>query len=82
MGEQDHKVAIITGGSQASAPGLVAAYRRRDWTVVATSRAIKSTGTRPCSPSTGTCPVQAGHHLGGVSLDTLLEGWRPAPASD
>jgi NAD(P)-dependent dehydrogenase (short-subunit alcohol dehydrogenase family) len=39
--EQDHKVAIITGGSQGIGAGLVAEYRRRGWAVVATSRTIK-----------------------------------------
>src|SRR6266516_6003941 len=41
MSEQGHKVAIITGGSQGIGAGLVAAYRRRDWAVVANSRTIK-----------------------------------------
>jgi NAD(P)-dependent dehydrogenase (short-subunit alcohol dehydrogenase family) len=41
MGEQDRKVAIITGGSQGIGAGLVAGYRRRGWAVVATSRTIK-----------------------------------------
>ena len=44
MSEQDHQVAIITGGSQGIGAGLVAAYRRRGWAVVATSRTIKPTG--------------------------------------
>jgi NAD(P)-dependent dehydrogenase (short-subunit alcohol dehydrogenase family) len=44
MGEQDHKVAIITGGSQGIGASLVAEYRRRGWAVVATSRTIKPGG--------------------------------------
>ena len=44
MSEQDQKVAIITGGSQGIGAGLVAAYRRRGWAVVATSRTIKPAG--------------------------------------
>jgi NAD(P)-dependent dehydrogenase (short-subunit alcohol dehydrogenase family) len=36
------KVAIITGASQGIGAGLVAGYRRRDWAVVASGRAIKS----------------------------------------
>ena len=35
------RVAIITGGSHGIGAGLVAAYRRRDWAVVANSRTIK-----------------------------------------
>jgi hypothetical protein len=65
MGEQDHKVAIITGGSQGLGAGLVAASQRRDWTVVATSRTIKPTWVPAVLAADGTCPVQAGHHLGG-----------------
>jgi NAD(P)-dependent dehydrogenase (short-subunit alcohol dehydrogenase family) len=41
VSEQDHEVAIITGGSQGIGAGLVAAYRRRGWAVVANARAIK-----------------------------------------
>jgi NAD(P)-dependent dehydrogenase (short-subunit alcohol dehydrogenase family) len=41
MSEQDHQVAIITGGSQGIGAGLVTAYRRRGWAVVAVSRTIK-----------------------------------------
>ncbi len=41
MSEQNHKVAIITGGSQGIGAGLVAEYRRRGWAIVATSRTIK-----------------------------------------
>ncbi len=44
MSEQDRRVAIITGGSQGIGAGLVAAYRRHGWAVVATSRAIKPAG--------------------------------------
>ncbi len=44
MSEQDHKVAIITGGSQGIGAGLVSEYRRRGWSVVATSRTIKPDG--------------------------------------
>lgn len=41
MSEQGQKVAIITGGSQGIGAGLVAAYRRRAWAVVAASRTIR-----------------------------------------
>jgi len=44
MGEQDRKVAIITGGSHGIGAGLVAAYRGRGWAVVANSRAIRPSG--------------------------------------
>jgi NAD(P)-dependent dehydrogenase (short-subunit alcohol dehydrogenase family) len=44
VSEQDHKVAIITGGSQGIGAGLVTAYRRQGWAVVATSRTIKPAG--------------------------------------
>jgi len=44
MSEKDQRVAIITGGSQGIGAGLVAAYRRRGWAVVATSRTIKPAG--------------------------------------
>jgi NAD(P)-dependent dehydrogenase (short-subunit alcohol dehydrogenase family) len=46
MGEQDHKVAIITGGSHGIGAGLVAAYRGQGWAVVASSRTIKPSGDR------------------------------------
>ena len=36
----DQRVAIITGGSQGIGAGLVAAYRQRDWAVVACARTI------------------------------------------
>jgi NAD(P)-dependent dehydrogenase (short-subunit alcohol dehydrogenase family) len=38
--EDPDKVAIITGGSQGIGAGLVAAYRARDWAVVANARTI------------------------------------------
>jgi NAD(P)-dependent dehydrogenase (short-subunit alcohol dehydrogenase family) len=41
MSEKEHRVAIITGGSQGIGAGLVAAYRRQGWAVVANSRTIK-----------------------------------------
>ena len=44
MSEQDHRVAVITGGSQGIGAGLVAGYRGRGWAVVAVSRTIKPTG--------------------------------------
>ncbi len=44
MTEPEQKVVIITGGSQGIGAGLVAAYRRQGWAVVATSRTIKPAG--------------------------------------
>jgi NAD(P)-dependent dehydrogenase (short-subunit alcohol dehydrogenase family) len=41
MSAPDRRVAIITGGSQGIGAGLVAAYRRQGWAVVANSRTIK-----------------------------------------
>jgi NAD(P)-dependent dehydrogenase (short-subunit alcohol dehydrogenase family) len=37
-----HKVAIITGASRGIGAGLVTAYRRRDWAVVASAGTIRS----------------------------------------
>jgi NAD(P)-dependent dehydrogenase (short-subunit alcohol dehydrogenase family) len=41
MSDPDQRVAIITGGSQGIGAGLVAAYRRQGWAVVANARTIK-----------------------------------------
>jgi NAD(P)-dependent dehydrogenase (short-subunit alcohol dehydrogenase family) len=41
MTEASQKVAIITGGSQGIGAGLVTAYRRQGWSVVATARTMK-----------------------------------------
>jgi NAD(P)-dependent dehydrogenase (short-subunit alcohol dehydrogenase family) len=41
MNQTGQKVAVITGGSQGIGAGLVAAYRRRGWGVVAAARAMK-----------------------------------------
>ena len=41
MGDEEQKVAIITGGSQGIGAGAVAAYRERGWAVVANSRTIR-----------------------------------------
>jgi NAD(P)-dependent dehydrogenase (short-subunit alcohol dehydrogenase family) len=43
MNQTGHKVAIITGASQGIGAGLVAAYRRQGWSVVATARTMKPT---------------------------------------
>src|SRR5580704_16917264 len=40
-GATSRQVAIITGGSQGIGAGLVAAYRHREWAVVANSRTIR-----------------------------------------
>src|SRR4051812_10447743 len=44
MSEQDRKVAIVTGGSQGIGAGVVSAYRRNGWAVVAVSRTIERSG--------------------------------------
>lgn len=44
MSAKEQRVAIITGGSQGIGAGLVAAYRRQGWAVVANSRTIKPSG--------------------------------------
>ena len=44
MSREDRRVAVITGGSQGIGAELVAAYRRRDWAVVAVSRTIRPAG--------------------------------------
>ena len=43
MNQTGQKVAVITGGSQGIGAGLVAAYRRQGWGVVAVARTIKPT---------------------------------------
>jgi NAD(P)-dependent dehydrogenase (short-subunit alcohol dehydrogenase family) len=42
MSTPDQKVAVITGASQGIGAGLVEAYRKRGWAVVATSRSISA----------------------------------------
>jgi NAD(P)-dependent dehydrogenase (short-subunit alcohol dehydrogenase family) len=42
MTEASQKVAIITGGSQGIGAGLVTAYRRQGWSVVATARTMRA----------------------------------------
>ena len=46
IGQDWPKVAVITGGSQGIGAGLVAAYRREGWSVVANSRAIEPSPDR------------------------------------
>jgi NAD(P)-dependent dehydrogenase (short-subunit alcohol dehydrogenase family) len=67
MSEQDHRVAIITGGSQGIGAGLVAEYRRQGWAVVATSRTIKPSG----DPSILTV---AGDISEGATADRIISG--------
>jgi NAD(P)-dependent dehydrogenase (short-subunit alcohol dehydrogenase family) len=43
---KEQRVAVITGGSQGIGAGLVAAYRRQGWAVVANSRSIKPSEDR------------------------------------
>ena len=79
MSEQDQRVAVITGGSQGIGAGLVAAYRRRGWAVVANARTIEPSAIRTCSPSAGdvTDPATAERIIGGATerfgrVDTLI----------
>jgi NAD(P)-dependent dehydrogenase (short-subunit alcohol dehydrogenase family) len=79
VSEQDHKVAIITGGSQGIGAGLVAEYRRRGWAVVATSRTIKATGDPAVLTIDGDVsePATADRIIGGAlesfgRIDTLI----------
>ena len=44
MSHQERRVAIITGASQGIGAGLVAAYRRQGWAVVANSRTVRPSG--------------------------------------
>ncbi|MBY8881466.1 SDR family NAD(P)-dependent oxidoreductase, partial [Actinacidiphila acidipaludis] len=44
MNSQNQKVAVITGASQGIGAGLVEAYRKAGWAVVATSRTIAPSG--------------------------------------
>jgi NAD(P)-dependent dehydrogenase (short-subunit alcohol dehydrogenase family) len=46
MNGTDKRVAIITGGSQGIGAGLVAGYRQRGWSVVASARTIKPADDR------------------------------------
>ena len=46
MSDKEQRVAIVTGGSQGIGAGIVAAYRRQGWAVVANARTIKPTGDR------------------------------------
>jgi NAD(P)-dependent dehydrogenase (short-subunit alcohol dehydrogenase family) len=77
MSEREQRVAIITGGSQVIGAGLVAAYRRQGWAVVANARAIKPGGDRDvltvegdvCEPATTGRPAQ------------WPSGLHPAPAA-
>ena len=73
------RVAIITGGSQGIGAGLVAAYRRRGWAVVANARRIKPSGEAAllavdgdvADPATGDRIVSAALDRFG-RIDTLI----------
>jgi NAD(P)-dependent dehydrogenase (short-subunit alcohol dehydrogenase family) len=73
------KVAIITGGSQGIGAGLVAGYRGRGWTVVASARAIKPSQDPDLLTVEGdiTEPATAGRIIGAAldrfgRIDTLV----------
>jgi NAD(P)-dependent dehydrogenase (short-subunit alcohol dehydrogenase family) len=77
--ETNRKVAIVTGGSQGIGAGLVAGYRGRGWTVVATARTIKPSGDPDLLTVEGdiTDPATAGRITGAAlerfgRIDTLV----------
>ena len=73
------KVAIITGASRGIGAGLVAAYRGRDWAVVATARTIKPSDDPDVLTVAGDIadPATAGRIIGAAlerfgRIDTLV----------
>jgi NAD(P)-dependent dehydrogenase (short-subunit alcohol dehydrogenase family) len=79
MNQPGPKVAIITGGSQGIGAGLVAAYRRHGWAVVATARTITPAGDPDLLTVAGdiTEPATAGRIVGAAldrfgRIDTLV----------
>ena len=79
MGEKEQRVAIITGGSEGIGAGLVAAYRRQGWAVVANARMIKPSGDRDVLNVDGDIsePATADRIIGGAlerfgRIDTLV----------
>lgn len=79
MSDQDHKVVVVTGGSRGIGAGLVTAYRRRGWAVVATSRTIKPAGDPGVLTVEGDIsdPATAGRIVDGAlerfgRIDTLI----------
>ena len=57
METTDPKVAIVTGASQGIGAGLVEAYHRRNYAVVANSRTISTSHDPGCSQSQATSPI-------------------------
>jgi len=79
MSDKSQKVAIITGGSQGIGAGLVTAYRRHGWSVVATARAMKPAGDPDVLTVEGDLadPATAGRIVSGAlgrfgRIDTLV----------
>ena len=77
--ETNRKVAIVTGGSQGIGASLVAGYRGRGWTVVATARTIKPSGDPDLLTVEAdiTAPGSADRIIGGAldrfgRIDTLV----------
>jgi NAD(P)-dependent dehydrogenase (short-subunit alcohol dehydrogenase family) len=59
VSEPGQRVAVITGGSQGIGAGLVAAYRRRGWAVVANSLHIKESNDPDLLPIAGDISQQS-----------------------
>jgi NAD(P)-dependent dehydrogenase (short-subunit alcohol dehydrogenase family) len=72
MSRAEQKVAIITGGSQGIGAGLVDAYRRRGWAVVANSRTIKPSQDRDVLTVDGDVSESASTDR---IIDTALDGF-------
>jgi len=81
------KVAIITGGSQGIGAGLVAGYRGRGWTVVASARAIEPTlqnAHQRSLPALSSAAGEPGFPVGDPGVADGGHGMRairPCPAS-
>ena len=75
----EQRVAIITGGSQGIGAGLVAAYRRQGWAIVANARTIEPSEDGDVLTIDGDVsePTTAGRIIGGAlerfgRIDTLI----------
>jgi NAD(P)-dependent dehydrogenase (short-subunit alcohol dehydrogenase family) len=86
VGDDEQRVAVITGGSRGIGAGLVDAYRRAGWAVVANAVTIEPTDDAEvlavegdvAEPSTGDRIVGGALERFG-RIDTLASKIRPAP---